>query len=105
MTVFRRLRLTDVGERGIGRRQRRATAGPLPSTFLVALQQGTQAVVITATCRATVQVGVHSRHHGIGIRPGQLELDVGIERVEAFLATRLRASWADQTLHYAPGRT
>ena len=48
-------------------------------------------------------MGAHSRHLSIGVLPGQLELDVGIERLEAVLAAELRPSWPDQALSQAPG--
>ncbi len=63
----------------------------------------------SASCRdhrsrpSSLQVGAHSRHLSIGVLPGQLELDVGIERLEALLAAELRLSWPGQALSQAPG--
>ena len=84
---------------GSGRRaRRRFPSGGLPRVLGIAEQQGEQAVVIGAAGRAALQVRAHSRYPVIGVRPGQLEFDVGVECLEALLAIELRAGWAEEAL-------
>jgi len=59
--------------------------------------------MVAAARRAALQVRAHSRHLSVSVRPGRLELDVDIERLEALLAAELGSGWADQTLSQAPG--
>ena len=66
---------------------------------LLLLQQRTQAGVILAAGRATLQMSAHTGYPLIGLCSGKLQLHVPVELVEALLAAELGAGGTEQTLN------
>src|SRR5689334_5980005 len=52
----------------------------------VGLDQRAQAPIVLVACRASFEVGAHSRHDHVGVRSGELRFDEAVELGEALLA-------------------
>src|SRR5215207_3122812 len=66
------------------------------SSSWVVVDQISQAVVLLATGRAPVEMGTHAGERLVDVGAGELELDVGVEPVEALLAADLGPGRAQQ---------
>ena len=65
--------------------------------------QREKTVVIIAAGRTPPQVRAHLRHPGVGRRcgTGEVQLHLGVEKVETLLAAQFLISWADKALDKA----
>src|SRR3954451_6727934 len=86
------------------REERAVAMGPAPHLFAggaglrggVQRDEVAQAVVVLVAGRAALQVGLHAGQHGVGVRAGELELDVLVEQLEARFAADLGVGGAQQ---------
>src|SRR5687767_4899934 len=51
-----------------------------------ALDQGAQAAIVLMACGTALEMGAHARDRRFGVLSAQLELDITVELLEAFLA-------------------
>src|SRR4051794_17822424 len=63
---------------------------------LLAADERPQALVLLAAGGAAVEVSAEAGDGGVGVLPGELELDVAVEEVEALVAADLRLRRAEE---------